>query len=173
MAIVRVIHKVSGWLDRIGAGLSLVMLAAMVLITGLQIACRVFFTALSWSEEAARYLLVWSTFIGAGCVYKHAGHISVTVVQSLLPGMGKKALELLVHLICGAFFAVIVYYGVLYAGKQGGQLSPAIRIPMSYMYASIPVGGALMLWHALDAILQTLTERSRSGKKYGEGAKTE
>ena len=160
MAIVRGIHKVSGWLDRIGAGASFVMLAAMVIITGLQIVSRVFFTALSWSEEVARYLLVWSTFIGASCVYKHAGHISVTFVQGLLPGVGKKILEILVHLICGAFFAVLVYYGVIYAGKQGGQLSPAIRVPMSYLYAAIPAGGVLLFWHALDAVLQALTTKS-------------
>ena len=172
MAIVRGIHKVSGWLDRIGAGASFVMLAAMVIITGLQIVSRVFFTALSWSEEVARYLLVWSTFIGASCVYKHAGHISVTFVQGLLPGVGKRILEILVHLICGAFFAVLVYYGVIYAGKQGGQLSPAIRIPMSYMYAAIPAGGILLLWHAMDAVLQALTGKTES-RKTGEEAVTE
>jgi TRAP-type C4-dicarboxylate transport system permease small subunit len=154
MAIVRGIHRISDWLDKFGSVVCLVMLGAMVIITGLQIVCRVFFTALSWSEEAARYLLVWSTFIGASCVYKHGGHISVTLLQGHLPRIGSQILQIVVHLLCGLFFVLMIIYGVIYVGKQGGQLSPAMRIPMSYMYASIPVGGILLLWHALDAAIQ-------------------
>lgn len=159
MAIVRGIHKISDWLDKFGGAVCLIMLGAMVIITGLQIICRVFFTALSWSEEAARYLLVWSTFIGASCVYKHGGHISVTIVQNLLPQIGTKILQVLVHLLCGVFFALMIVFGVIYVGKQTGQLSPAMRIPMSYMYASIPAGGVLLFWHMLDAVLQTVFQR--------------
>lgn len=156
MAIVRGIHKISDWLDKFGAVLSLIMLAAMVIITGLQIVFRVFFEALTWSEELCRYLLVWSTFVGASCVYKHAGHINITIVQNLFPPKVRKILKLLVQVICAVFFVMMIYYGFIYVGKQGAQLSPAMRIPMSYMYASIPVGGLLMAWHALDAILQML-----------------
>lgn len=156
MAIVRGIHKISDWLDKFGAAVSLIMLAAMVIITGLQIIFRIFFEALDWSEELCRYLLVWSTFVGASCVYKHAGHINITIVQDLLPPAGRKVLKLLVQLLCGAFFVMMIYYGFIYVGKQGTQLSPAMRIPMSYMYAAIPVGGILMGWHALDAILELL-----------------
>lgn len=159
MVIIRGIHKISDWLDKIGAYLCLVMLSAMVIITGLQIVCRVFFTALTWSEEAARYLLIWSTFIGAACVYKHGGHISVTVMEGLLPGVGRKILQILVHVLCCIFFALMIWFGFIYVGKQGRQLSPAMRIPMSYLYATIPVGGILMFWHALDAVLQVLTQR--------------
>lgn len=156
MSIVRGIHKISDWLDKFGAVVSLIMLAAMVIITGLQIVFRVFFEALTWSEELCRYLLVWSTFVGASCVYKHAGHINITIVQNLLPPKVRKILKLLVQVICVVFFVMMIYYGFIYVGKQGAQLSPAMRIPMSYMYASIPVGGLLMAWHALDAILQML-----------------
>lgn len=156
MVIVRGIHKVSDWLDKFGAVLSLIMLAAMVIITGLQIVFRVLFEALTWSEELCRYLLVWSTFVGASCVYKHAGHINITIVQDLLPPKARKILKLLVQVVCGIFFVMMIYYGFIYVGKQGAQLSPAMRIPMSFMYAAIPVGGILMGWHAVDAILQLL-----------------
>lgn len=164
MIIIKGIHKISDWLDKIGAVLCLIMLAAMVVITGMQIVCRVFFTALTWSEEAARYLLVWSTFIGASCVYKHAGHISVTILQGFLPEMGKKALSVIVHIICAAFFALCIYYGAIYAGKMANQLSPAMRIPMCYMYSVVPVGGALMFWHALDAALQSFVKTDKEGE---------
>ena len=62
MAFVMGFHKLSDILDTICSYIIVVMLGAMVVITSAQIVCRMAFTALSWSEEATRYLLVWSSF---------------------------------------------------------------------------------------------------------------
>ena len=132
------------------------MLGAMVVITGAQIVCRMAFTALSWSEEATRYLLVWSSFLGASCVYKHSGHISITFVQDMVPAALSKVLKLLVHVICAILFVVVIIYGMKYFGKQGNQLSAAMRLPMKYIYLCIPVGCGFMLVHAVDAVLGLL-----------------
>ena len=81
MMIVRGIHKISDALDKIAEAVIVIMLGAMVLITGAQIVCRVFFTALAWSQEATRYLLIWSTLFGAGC----AGATSLCSVFARIP----------------------------------------------------------------------------------------
>lgn len=133
------------------------MLAAMVVITGAQIVCRIFFTSLAWSEEATRYLLIWSTLFGAGCVYKHAGHISITVLRDMMPPKVQDIIEILVHALCILLFALIVWYGIQYFGKQGKQLSAAMRLPMKYIYLCIPIGSGVMIVHALDALLSHLT----------------
>ncbi len=70
MVVAKAVKRVSDLLDRFCSIVLVILLAGMVLVTLMQIICRVFFDALTWSEEVARYLLVWSTFIGAGCVYK-------------------------------------------------------------------------------------------------------
>ena len=154
MAFAKAINKVSDLVDKVCCIIVVALLAGMVLITSAQIICRVFFSALSWSEEVARYLLVWSTFIGAGCVYKKGGHISVLVAQDLLPAKQRKLVQVLVHVLCGAFFLLAVYFGFKYMGKQGTQLSAALRIPMSLMYMAIPVGSSVMLLHAFNAVIQ-------------------
>lgn len=132
------------------------MLGAMVVITGAQIVCRLFFTSLAWSEEATRYFLIWSTLLGAGCVYKHSGHINITLLQDAVPAKMKKAMLVLVHVLCLITFALILWNGIKYFGKQGKQLSPAMRIPMRYVYTCIPIGCGIMIVHAFDAILQNL-----------------
>lgn len=132
------------------------MLGIMVVVTGAQIVCRVFFTSLSWSEEATRYLLIWSTLLGAGCVYKHAGHISITLLQDLLPEKAKDVIQILIHGLCILLFALIVFYGIKYFGKQGKQLSATMRLPMKYVYTCIPLGAGIMIVHAVDAVLQHL-----------------
>ncbi len=158
MAVAKVINKVSDLVDAVCCAIVVALLAAMVIVTSAQIICRVFFNALSWSEEVARYLLVWSTFIGAGCVYKKGGHISVLIVQELLPHKIRKLMQILAHLMCSAFFFIAVYYGFKYMKIQGTQLSAALHIPMRLMYMAIPIGSSVMLLHALNAILQLLTK---------------
>lgn len=150
------LHKASAAFDRAGEIACLVMVALMVITTGAQIIFRVFFTALVWSEELTRYLLAWSSFIGASCVYRHAGHINITLLQDALPKRLRGVLRVAVHLICAVFFVLMIWFGTSYTMRMTRQLSPAMRIPMAYMYASIPVGGALMLLHAATRISDEL-----------------
>jgi TRAP-type C4-dicarboxylate transport system permease small subunit len=159
MAFAKAINKFCDLVDKVCSAILVVMLAGMVLTTSLQIICRVFFNALSWSEEVTRYLLVWSTFIGAGCVYKRGGHISVTIIQDLLPKSFKKAAQIFVHVLCAVFFSFAVYYGFKYIGKQGTQLSAALRVPMRYMYMAIPVGFSVMLLHAVNSMIQIFIKK--------------
>ena len=156
VVIAKVIKKASDFVDMIGCVLLILSMAGMGFFTSLQIIARGFFTALSWSEELNRYLLVWSTFIGAGCVYKRGGHINVSFIQDKFKGKANKYVKILVHLICMAFFIIASYYGIIYMMKQGAQSSPALGIRMNLMYMAIPIGCGIMLLHALNAIIEIL-----------------
>lgn len=152
------IHKLSDNIDKIVLAIVVVMLGAMVVVTTAQIVCRLTRNSLLWSEEVCRYLLVWATFLGASCVYKSGAHISITVVQNLFPPKTQRVIRIVVHVICILTFCAVVYFGILYAGKQH-QLAPALRIPLKYMYYSVPIGFSLMILHAVDAIGQILKEK--------------
>jgi len=164
LVIVQGIHKLSDILDKVMEIVIVLMLAVMVVVTGAQIVCRVFFTSLSWSEEATRYLLIWSTLLGAGCVYKHSGHISITVLQDLLPEKAKDVMQIVIHVLCMVLFVLIAFYGIKYFGKQGRQLSPTMRLPMRYVYTCIPIGAGIMIVHALDAVLQHMRHMLGKGE---------
>ena len=154
VGFVRGFKRFSESVDKICLLLVVVMIAAMVGITCAQIICRLFFKALSWSEEATRYLLVWATFLGASCVYRANGHISITALHGLVPHKMKKAVQILIHVLCMVVFVLALYYGIKYAGKQSAQLSASMRLPMSYMYAAVPAGFGLCLLHAVNHIMQ-------------------
>jgi TRAP-type C4-dicarboxylate transport system permease small subunit len=153
MLIANLFHKASDLVDKICCKLIITILAMMVLTTSLQIVCRVFFSALSWSEELTRYLLVYLTFLGASSVYKRNGHISVLVIKQLLPPKTQKVASIFVILLCGVFFGIASFYGLKYMRLQGSQLSAALRIPMKYIYMSIPVGFSIMILHSIDSII--------------------
>ena len=128
----------------------------MIIAITMQIVFRVFFNALSWSEEAARYLLVWSTFLGASMAYKRGMHIAVTFLIEVFPPAARKILQIISHLLAAVFFVIIIIYGVKYMQMQSTQVSASLRLPMKYVYLIIPFSGAVMGLHAVTKILEVL-----------------
>ncbi|KRS13671.1 2,3-diketo-L-gulonate TRAP transporter small permease protein YiaM [Roseovarius sp. THAF8] len=126
------------------------MLSAMALIVGANIFLR-YFTAhsLPWADEAARYLMIWLTFTGAGLILRIGGHVAITNLQDSLPATGQKLLRALIVLILLTFFAYMVYVGWQYAQRMQFQVTPALRLPFLYVYAAMPVGFALLIVHLL------------------------
>ena len=156
--IKKILTPISDVLDKVCSAAIVFMLGAMVIITGAQIICRTWFTALSWSDEVTRYLLIWSTFLGATVVYRHNGHISVTLLRDALKPSAAKVLRVLVHAICFALFAVLMYYSTLYCMKLK-KTATAMPIKMKYIYSCIPVSMGIMMLHSLlMGIDEALTE---------------
>lgn len=128
-------------------------LAGMILTITLQIIFRVLFDALVWSEEVARYLLVWTTFLGAALAYQRGRHIAVTFLVDAIPRKAGTAVRLFAYLAAIVFFAVVLVVGVRYMRLQSFQVSASLRIPMPIVYAVIPISALIMLYYAvLDAI---------------------
>ena len=140
--------RVSKALDKVCSISIALMLGLMVIFTIAQVVCRTWFTSLSWSEEATRFLLIWSTFFGAACVYRHNGNIAITIIQNLFPSKMKRFLKILVHGICFVFFCVLCYYGFLYCGRQV-RTAAVIPIKMKYIYMCLPISMIIMAVHAI------------------------
>ena len=158
MKFANVVKKVSDGIDKICLAIIVAILGAMVVVTMAQIISRLAGNAFLWTEELNRYLLIWGTLIGAGCAYKEGSHISITFVQGMCSARTERMLRMFVHIVCLIAFIAMTYFSFEYAMKQA-QLAPVLRIPMKYMYLSIPIGFSLMAIHALDALLQVLQEK--------------
>lgn len=127
-------------------GLCLVVLAGIV--------SRAFGRPVSWSEEVARYVYVWLTFIGAALAARRGANFSLNLVASRLGPRWAFAMTTLADLGTAAFgLALLVYSGPLVdlASRQRGA---AVAIPLSWVFAAVPTGGLLMaalalvhLWH--------------------------
>ena len=158
MKFADIIKKVSDSVDKVCLVIIVAILGTMVAVTMAQIISRLAGDAYAWTEELNRYLLIWGTLIGAGCAYKEGSHISITFVQSRFSAKTERMLRLFVHVVCLVAFVAMAYFGLEYAMKQVA-LAPVLRIPMKYVYMSIPIGFALMALHALDAALQVRQEK--------------
>lgn len=128
----------------------ILMLSAMTLIVGANIALR-YTTAqsLPWADEAARYLMIWMTFVAAGLVLRTGGHVAITNLQDALPKMGQKILRGSIVVGLLLFFCFMVYVGIQYAQRMQYQVTPAMRIPFLYVYAAMPIGFGLLILHLI------------------------
>ena len=160
MALKKILDMISGALDKVCGAISVLMIAAMVILTAAQIVCRTWFTALSWSDEVTRYLLVWSTFLGATCVYRHGGNISITFIQEAFPAKISKVLRIAVHAVCFALFAVLLYYGWKYVGNLN-RTATSIPLKMSQIYLCMPISMLILMIHAL---VMTIDECAKEAK---------
>ncbi len=147
-----ILNAASDYADKATVSLVFLIMCAMVVVTTLQVICRVFFAALTWSEELSRYLLVWGTFFAATMAYKRGNHIAITFVIEALPKKIHALFVILSYLLSLVFFAAAGYYGIEMIQMQVFQISPAMSIPMKYIYYSIPISMLIMMLHALAGI---------------------
>jgi len=104
---------------------------------------------LTWSDEVARYMLVWVTFLGASLGARTKALIGLEVVVNLLRGIPKRmAIEMAMFITVG-FLVLVVIYGVKLTFIGYDQFSPALFVRMSWVYTAIPVGGVLMILNIL------------------------
>jgi TRAP-type C4-dicarboxylate transport system permease small subunit len=120
--------------------------AAMSVIIVLQVFFRFSVKIpLPWSEEVARYLMIWIGMMGASLALHEGRHIGVDFVMEKLPKRWRQILTVAASFGIIWFLWLMVREGGVLAWINYAQLSPAMMIPMLIPYGAIPVGGAFML----------------------------
>ncbi|HSE96445.1 MAG TPA: TRAP transporter small permease [Methylomirabilota bacterium] len=134
--------------------------AVMVLMAAMTVDCLlgVFFRyvvqdALTWTEETARYLMIWMGFLATGLALREGGHIAVEFLPERVPPGVQRAMLALVRLLGLAFLLAVIGAGWVLLVRVSGQRTPVLGISMLWPYLAIPVGclltalemGALLL----------------------------
>ncbi len=159
----KILKKTSDVLDIVCGALIVLMLAALVTVVTLQIVWRTWFTSRPWTEEVTRYLLIWSTYLGATCVYRHSGNINITILQNLMPEKVGKGMRILVHALCLVIFVVLAYYGIRYCGKLT-KTATSIPLKMKQVYSCMPASMIIMAYHAFVMMLEEMFDRNGEEK---------
>jgi TRAP-type C4-dicarboxylate transport system permease small subunit len=156
-------------LDRIEKGLDAILIIMMIVMGGsvvLQVASRyVFNRPTSWSEELARYLFVWITFLGAAVVIRKRRHVDVTVLTDRLPPGAAKFVYLVSDVAVLFMLGALTWAGVGLAIMAHRQLSAAMDLPMSLAYSAMPVGTGLMFVF----LVATMIWEWKEGRRIGGG----
>lgn len=136
------------------AMISLMLLATIVAIAQV-IARYVFNNSLYWSEETILYALIIMSFVAGSMGVRYAAHIYVEVVQAFAGPRIAHVLKIVAASLGIIFACTLVYYGsrLFLNTRAMGQLSPAIGIPVAYIYLVIPVSGFCMVLRYLSITL--------------------
>ena len=136
----------------------IVSLIVMVLVTLIQIVLRWFNAATVWAEEFSRYVMLYQVWVGASYAVHEDAHIRITALIGKLSGGRRRGMDLVVLTLWLLFALWLTVEGCVLVGKIAamGQVSSAMRIPMTIPYASVPIGGALMTIRLVQKIVERL-----------------
>lgn len=140
--------KIIRWLDEHIEKVFLVFFSViMVTVIFLQVIMRQLDHSLSWSEELARYCFIWLIYIGISLGVKEQKHVKIDAVLVFLNKKGQTVLQFIANLFFMAFAVYVLIFGYELANQllQFGQKSPALQIPMGFVYMATPVGMGLTL----------------------------
>jgi TRAP-type C4-dicarboxylate transport system permease small subunit len=113
----------------------------------------------SFTEELARYLLIWLGLLGAGYVSGKKLHLAISVVLESRRGRSRRLMEAGIQVFILLFsFLVMVVGGIRLVAITFAlnQVSAALRIQLGYVYLVLPVSGLLIMFYALVELVKVL-----------------
>jgi TRAP-type C4-dicarboxylate transport system permease small subunit len=126
--------------------LAFVIFWSLALIVFLQFFTRyVLNDSLSWTEEIARYGLMWIVFIGGAMVTRRNTHIAVELLANVMrPGPARSALLAMVDFVKLGFLGMLAVFSWTITERMHLQRMTVFDLPMSYVYGGVALGCILM-----------------------------
>ncbi|ARI78670.1 TRAP transporter small permease [Halobacillus mangrovi] len=149
-----IIKAIDGFNKVLGIVLALLLMVMSVVVFYQVFSRFVLDESLRWSEELARYIMIWSVFIGSALALRKMELIAVDAIKEVLSEKYKNILVIFIYTLSIVFLLVLVNYGFQLAGSVMGQTSPAMRISMAWAYAAIPIGSIFMIINIIAVILE-------------------
>lgn len=100
--------------------------------------------SLSFSEELARYMFIWSVAMGSALALKTRSHIGVDIVVERLPKSLASPAKIVASALNLLFFALLIWYGSEMVVETMDQESAALSLPMGYVYLAVPLSGIIL-----------------------------
>lgn len=145
-------------IDKILANFLVVIMTLMVLNVLWQVASRFILDApSSFTDELARYLMIWIGILGAAYISGRNMHVAIDVLPTRLSQPIQKRLLIIVRILIILFCFLVMIIGgsrLVYITYVLGQNSPALQVPLAMVYAVIPISGFLIIYYKLSDILK-------------------
>jgi TRAP-type C4-dicarboxylate transport system permease small subunit len=151
----RTVERMSAVVNNIAINATVVFFIVMTLIVWVQIFFRfILGGGIAWSEEIAKFLMVWMALLGASMLFREGKHIAINYFISKFSCL---RYILMLHAILSAvLFILLIYYGIDYAVFGLKSISPASGIRRFWPYLSIPVGAGFLLIQAFARFIHLL-----------------
>lgn len=124
--------------------ITVVILAFLVIIVTLQIAARIFSISIMWTEELARYTLVYLTFLGAALAFYKGEGLRITILIDKFSLKIRKINDSLILLLtlCATIF--VAYVSISLIQSLWDSPTAALRWSKGLITIILPVGFSLV-----------------------------
>ena len=109
--------------------------------------------SLAWTEELARYSMIWLSWLGGGLALRRGAHIAVEFVIDALSPAARAVIVFAGRLAVLFFLGVCLWYGAQLTSRVSMQSTIALGISMQVPYAAIPLGAFMMAYHLVALML--------------------
>ena len=112
--------------------------------------------ASTFTEELARFLMIWIGLLGGAYVAGANMHVAIDLLPSRLEGKKREILQIIINLIIIVFAFVALVIGgsqLVHITYKLGQTSAALQIPLAYIYLILPVSGLLICYYKISDLL--------------------
>ncbi len=144
-------------IEMIIASVSLVMMTG---ITAVQVFSRyVFQSSLDWSEELARYLFIWSVYVGCSYATMLDRHLEVTIIRTVFKGKFARPAAIVASLLTMSFciFTAIIGTKFIIFLAETGQKTPALEVSAVWVYLCLPLGMGFMAFRTVERLWWLIT----------------
>jgi TRAP-type transport system small permease protein len=139
---------------------ALISLVAMIAVVAIQVFTRFLMDSTPhWTEEAARIFFIYSVAFGTGTGIKNGDFIRLDLIGKYLSAKNDRLLDLLIDAIVIVFSIILIVHSIKFVRLGMDELSPALEIPMGFVFLSIAVIGLSIAVFTFAKLFQTLTNK--------------
>ena len=149
----KIIHDIDKVINKILRFIVIIMLSVMSVVVFAQVLFRIVHLSIPWSEELSKYLLIWSTFLGAAICIRKGSLVGLDFLKNSMSEEKQKILQTILNLIVCAMLLFLINVGFWAVRRVWFQITPVLKLSMGLMYAAIPIGSVFML---INQILVTI-----------------
>ena len=152
------------WWQRLCEAAGLALGLVMIVVVVYQVIARYSPVPLApWTEEAARFLFIWTTALIAGPAYHRGAYVGVDLVPSLLPDRVFAIWARVIHVLVIAFAVILMLKGFELGQRTMNQSTPGLGITMGYINGAMGFAGLNIIIMGVGTFLRT-----QSRPRYGE-----
>lgn len=115
----------------------------------------------SFTEELARYMLIWIGILGASYVAGQKLHLAIDLLSTKLTGKSNSVLEIFIQVCIFVFSLFVMVIGgirLVSITLQLNQISAALQIHLGYVYLVLPLSGILMMFYSAYFVIEEINK---------------
>lgn len=107
----------------------------------------------TWVEEVGEMMLAWLTLVGAAIGVRERSHFTLHVLTHNWSPRAQSLVERIHHVLIAVIGAIAAWYGVKLCLLNSTLVTPGLEINLAVLYASVVVGGMLLVIYAISMIV--------------------